>query len=83
LSKVLLFSDIHIHKHKKSESRLADCLKCLQWVFDVARKNNIKFDWHIRYHDHIIRNEEEFLRISNYIKNNPSKWLDDKFNKSK
>jgi REP element-mobilizing transposase RayT len=52
-------------------------------VTTYARKNNIKFDWHIRYHDHIIRNEEEFLRISNYIKNNPSKWLDDKFNKSK
>jgi REP element-mobilizing transposase RayT len=52
-------------------------------VTTYARKNNIKFDWHIRYHDHIIRNGEEFLRISNYIKNNPSKWLDDKFNKSK
>ena len=52
-------------------------------VTTYARKNNIKFEWHIRYHDHIIRNEEEFLRISNYIKNNPSKWLDDKFNTSK
>jgi REP element-mobilizing transposase RayT len=52
-------------------------------VTTYARKNNIKFEWHIRYHDHIIRNEEEFLRISHYIKNNPSKWLDDKFNTSK
>ena len=52
-------------------------------VTTYARKNNIKFEWHIRYHDHIIRNEEEFLRISNYIKNNPSKWPDDKFNTSK
>lgn len=52
-------------------------------VTTYARKNNIRFEWHVRYHDHIIRNEEEFLRISNYIKNNPSKWLDDKFNNSK
>ena len=52
-------------------------------VTTFARKNNIRFEWHVRYHDHIIRNEEEYLRISNYIKNNPSKWLQDKFNNSK
>lgn len=52
-------------------------------VTTYARKNNIRFEWHVRYHDHIIRNEEEYLRISNYIKNNPSKWIDDKFNNSK
>jgi len=52
-------------------------------VTTYARKNNIRFEWHVRYHDHIIRNEEEYLRISNYIRNNPSKWLDDKFNNSK
>jgi putative transposase len=52
-------------------------------VTTYARKNNIRFEWHVRYHDHIIRNEEEYLRISNYIKNNPSKWLDDKFNNTK
>jgi putative transposase len=52
-------------------------------VTTYARKNKIRFEWHVRYHDHVIRNEEEYLRISNYIKNNPSKWLDDKFNNSK
>ena len=52
-------------------------------VTTYARKNNIKFEWHIRYHDHIIRNEKEYLSISNYIKNNPYKWLEDKFNNSK
>lgn len=52
-------------------------------VTTYTRKNNIRFEWRVRYHDHIIRNEEEYLRISNYIKNNPSKWLDDKFNNLK
>jgi DNA repair exonuclease SbcCD nuclease subunit len=42
MSKVLLFSDIHIHPHKKSTSRLQDCLDVIPWVFDVAKKNNIK-----------------------------------------
>ena len=38
------------------------------------------FKWQRSFHDHIIRNEEAFFRISNYIKNNPSNWKGDKFN---
>lgn len=41
-AKVLIFSDIHVHPHKRSTERLNDCLKTLQWVFDVARDNNIE-----------------------------------------
>jgi len=44
-----------------------------------ARKNNISFGWQSRFHDHIIRSEEEFNRISNYIVNNPANWSKDKF----
>lgn len=35
--------------------------------------------WQRNYHDHIIRNEQSYQRISEYIKNNPAKWDDDKF----
>ena len=42
MSKVLLFSDIHLHPHKRSNQRLEDCLKALQWVFDTAEKLKIK-----------------------------------------
>lgn len=38
---VLLFSDLHVHPHKRSNDRLEDCLKALDWVFDVAEKNQI------------------------------------------
>lgn len=31
------------------------------------------------FHDHIIRDAEEYERISKYILNNPAKWKDDKF----
>ena len=31
------------------------------------------------YHDHIIRNHEEYYRISNYIANNPMNWYMDAF----
>jgi REP element-mobilizing transposase RayT len=34
------------------------------------------------YHDHIIRNQFEYDNISNYIRNNPDKWIEDKFYKS-
>lgn len=44
-----------------------------------ARKNNITFNWQSRYHDHIIRNQNEYNRIANYILNNPANWQEDKF----
>lgn len=39
----------------------------------------LEFAWQSRFHDHIIRNTESFHRISNYIRNNPFTWADDKF----
>jgi len=44
-----------------------------------ARKIHSDFAWQPRFHDHIIRNEDSFQRISNYIANNPKNWADDKF----
>lgn len=41
MSDVILFSDLHIHPHKRKDERLEDCLKALDWVFDVAEENNI------------------------------------------
>jgi REP-associated tyrosine transposase len=35
--------------------------------------------WQRNYYDHIIRNEQSFQNISEYIINNPVKWNDDKF----
>jgi DNA repair exonuclease SbcCD nuclease subunit len=39
--KVLIFSDIHIHPHKKSIERLEDCIKVLDWAFERAISNKI------------------------------------------
>lgn len=44
-----------------------------------ARKNKIDFEWHPRFHDRIIRSTFEYNNISNYIINNPAKWVEDKF----
>jgi putative transposase len=41
--------------------------------------NRDPFVWQRNYHEHIIRNEQSYHRISNYIINNPEKWNEDKF----
>jgi len=44
-----------------------------------AHRLGYEFQWQPRFHDHIIRNEESFQNISNYIINNPVNWQDDKY----
>jgi REP element-mobilizing transposase RayT len=44
-----------------------------------ANRLELKMKWQPRFHDHIIRDGEEFQRIKNYIANNPANWNDDKF----
>jgi len=38
--------------------------------------------WQRSFHDHIIRNEREFLEICNYIDNNPMNWVNDIYNQN-
>ena len=35
--------------------------------------------WQRNYYEHIIRNEQSYQAISEYIINNPAKWVEDKF----
>ena len=35
--------------------------------------------WQRSYYDHVIRNEEDYIRIDEYITNNPMNWLTDRF----
>jgi len=35
--------------------------------------------WHRNYHDVIIKSETDYIKISNYILNNPSNWKEDRF----
>jgi REP-associated tyrosine transposase len=47
---------------------------------NTIRKSAGKILWQRNYWDHIIRNADEYSRISQYIINNPRKWSDDKLN---
>ena len=40
--KIIIFSDLHIHPHKKSSERLDDCLEVLDWVFRTAESRKIR-----------------------------------------
>ncbi len=46
-----------------------------------ARKINPDFAWQSRFYDHIIRNDESFHKIAEYIRNNPMKWKDGTYNR--
>jgi REP element-mobilizing transposase RayT len=35
--------------------------------------------WQRNYYEHVIRNDDAYQRIANYITNNPMKWKNDKF----
>ncbi len=48
-------------------------------VAKYATLNRLDFKWQARFHDHIIRNEDEFRRIQHYIVTNPQRWKEDKF----
>jgi len=44
-----------------------------------ANRLGYEFGWQSLFHDHIIRNDEEYQRINDYIENNPINWGKDKF----
>ena len=52
--------------------KLWQIIGVLKWnVTKYANQNNILFARQWRYHDHIIRNEQEYERIKYYIQTNP------------
>ena len=64
----------------------------IQWFKTMTTNEYIKmvkqnllpcFDksiWQRNYHEHIIRNEQEYNKITEYINNNPILWTNDCYN---
>lgn len=48
-------------------------------VTKQGNENKLPFGWQSRFHDHIIRDNDEFIRIRNYVINNAANWKEDKF----
>ncbi len=47
-----------------------------------TRLQEIPFGWQARFHDHVIRDDDEFRRIAYYIECNPANWEEDRLYKS-
>lgn len=47
--------------------------------FNLATIDLSKSIRHRNYHDHIIRNQQAYIKIAEYIENNPFTWKDDRY----
>lgn len=53
-----------------------------EYIAGVKQKSWPTFSkklWQRNYYEHIIRSEQSYLEIAEYIQNNPLKWLEDKY----
>ncbi|MEA3444528.1 MAG: transposase, partial [Bacteroidota bacterium] len=61
-----------------------ESITTVEYIRGVKNNNWNPFDgklWQRNYWEHIIRNEKSYNTISEYIKNNPDNWNNDKFYK--
>lgn len=71
--------------NKKSISDIVWWFKSIttnEYIKNVSKNNWNQFNkqlWQRSFYDNIIRNEESYIKISEYIINNPIKWVEDKF----
>ena len=35
--------------------------------------------WQRSFYDHVIRDEDDYLRIAEYVLENPAKWMEDRY----
>ena len=62
----------------RSKGRLSSVVGSIKSaVTRYANENNISFKWQTRFHDRIIRNQNELNRIAQHIENNPCNWKTD------
>ena len=57
-----------------------------EYIYGVKHKNWQPFNkklWQRNYWEHVIRDEESYLKLLEYIKNNPQKWELDSLNPSR
>lgn len=77
---VMLYSDENIYHDEKTVLPANDHIPVMISAFKKLVNKEIGFDiWHRSYHDHIIRNEESFHNIWDYVEANPARWKKDCF----
>ncbi len=85
LASEVIFSKIQLTGFKNSFGPQKENLGSVIRGFKSAvttrerKRGNTAKIWQPKFHEHIIRNQEELLRIENYISMNVKKWNEDKF----
>lgn len=62
MSKILIFSDLHVHMHRNSLGRLNDCLRCLEWVLQSAVDRGIT---HVIFAGDLFQDRQK-IHVSSY-----------------
>ena len=71
---------LQIHSDKNGRAMLAPTVSAVvQQLKGIVTKQIGHSVWQKLFHDHIIRNESDYLRIWQYIETNPLKWEADCF----
>ena len=63
-----------------------ESITTVEYIRGVKNKKWTRFNgklWQRNYWEHIIRNENAYQQIAQYIVNNPQKWENDKLNGGK
>ena len=83
---ILFVSDYEDKPLKNGTPRAAFPTKSVSQIINGLKSISTKqigFSiWQKSFHDHIIRNEKEFLEICAYIDNNPINWVNDIYNQN-
>ena len=71
---------LQIHTDVNGRAMLAPTIsKVVQQMKGYVSKKIGASIWQKLFHDHVIRGEQDYLEIWNYIEGNPSKWEEDCF----
>ncbi len=81
---VIMPNHIHMIVMIRADSGGASPSPTLMDVVRVIKSNSARKTigtqlWQRSYHEHIIRNEQDYREIWNYIDGNPAKWAEDRY----
>jgi REP element-mobilizing transposase RayT len=84
----------HLHLILFIESKISDCVNhqknkkpaisniMNQFKRSVSLKTGFSV-WQKSFHDHVIRDEMDYVLKANYVNDNPANWLEDELNQNK
>lgn len=68
-----------VRNYKANVTRKIREYECRCVIDNTQLNSNIPI-WHRNYYENIIRTEEAYLKVSRYIRENPARWVEDRYN---